>query len=101
MTSIANRRTLALACALIGRSLLQGCAVTTGPFHPSRSAISNASMTSRYDVLRQQSTPSGTFQMRTVNDRHHRPRPCCPVIATTVRALSSSSHRRARIVAER
>ena len=68
MSSLENRRTLALACALIGSSLLQGCAVTTGPFRPNRSAISNASMTSRFDVLRQQSAPSGAFHMRTVND---------------------------------
>ncbi len=69
MTGNTNRRVVALTCALIGTALVQGCAVTTGPFVAQRSTISNASMTSRFDVLHQQSAGSGVFHMRTVSDR--------------------------------
>jgi hypothetical protein len=56
MNSRNNRRLAALAFAVAASALLQACAVTTGAFSPSRSVNTNRSMTSHYDVTRQQSS---------------------------------------------
>lgn len=56
MSSRNNRRLVALAFAVAVSALLQACAVTTGAFSPSRSVNTNRSMTSHYDVTRQQSS---------------------------------------------
>jgi hypothetical protein len=59
MKSKFNHRLVALTLAVAGSVLLQACAtVTTGQFMPSRSVNTNRSMTSNYDVLRQQKTPT-------------------------------------------
>lgn len=63
MNSRINGRLLALAFALAGSAMLQACAVTTGGFVPSRSVNTNRSMTSHYDVLHHQSTPSGGYRI--------------------------------------
>ena len=68
MNSRINRRLVALAFALVGAAMLQACAVTTGGFTASRSVNSNRSMTSRYDVLRQQSAPSGGHRIVSTRD---------------------------------
>lgn len=51
-------RSLAFLLAVAGGALLQGCAVTTGTYMASKSTLTNRSMTSRYDVLRQGGGPS-------------------------------------------
>jgi hypothetical protein len=53
-------RRLAAGIVLLGSALLGGCAVTTGPYHADRSSLSNGSMTSHFDVLRQQSMSGGS-----------------------------------------
>jgi hypothetical protein len=56
MNSRINRRLVALAFVFVAGALMQGCAVTTGAFSPSRSVSTNRSMVSHYDVTRQQSS---------------------------------------------
>jgi hypothetical protein len=70
MRSRPTRRLAALALALTVSSLLQACAVTTGSFVPVRGTASNRSMTSRFDVLRQQSVgnPGVVGRMRTTHE---------------------------------
>jgi hypothetical protein len=71
MRSRSTRRLAALALALTVSSLLQACAVTTGSFLPVKSSAGNRSMTSRFDVLRQQSAgnPGVVGRMRTTHER--------------------------------
>ena len=70
MGSNRNRRLLMVSLAVAGTALLQACAVTTGSFVPSRSAATNRSMTSHYDVLRMQSTPATPHAlMRTAHEK--------------------------------
>jgi hypothetical protein len=68
MRSPLNRR-LVLVVAVAGSALLQACAITTGPYSPSRQTATNRSMTSRYDVLRQQSGPAPSRSIRTTHER--------------------------------
>jgi hypothetical protein len=68
MLSPMSRR-LVLAVAVVGSALLQGCAVTTGAYSPSRSTAGNHSMTSRYDVLKQQSGPTPSQSVRTTREK--------------------------------
>jgi hypothetical protein len=60
---------LVLVGAVVGSALLQGCAVTTGGFAPSRSGVTNRSMTSHYDVTRAGSGPSQYRAVRTTHER--------------------------------
>jgi hypothetical protein len=69
MISRTNRRLVAVVCAVVGSALLQACAMTTGPYVPSRPTATNRSMTSRYDVLRQQSVSSGHRHMTVTRER--------------------------------
>jgi hypothetical protein len=71
MRSRSTRRLAALALALTVSSLLQACSVTTGSFHPVRATAGNRSMTSRFDVLRQQSVGNQSVvgRMRTTPER--------------------------------
>ena len=62
MNSKTNRRLIALACALVGSSLLQGCAMATGQYVAQRGTATNRSMVNNYDMYGQQIT-----QQRTVN----------------------------------
>ena len=48
-------RRLAIAAALVGFALLQGCAVVTGIYVPDRAPTTSHSMVSKFDVLRSQS----------------------------------------------
>ena len=68
MNSRFNRQLVVLALALVGSAMLQACAVTTGGYRPSRAVNTNRSMTSRYDVLRQQSAPSGGHRIVSTRD---------------------------------
>lgn len=65
-----SRKLLALAVALTVSAVLQACAVTTGSFVPMKSSASNRSMTSNFDVLRQQSVgnPGVIGRMRTTHE---------------------------------
>ncbi|MEO7454995.1 MAG: hypothetical protein ABIY52_01955 [Gemmatimonadaceae bacterium] len=70
MRSRFTRRLAAIAVALVATSLLQACAVTTGSFHPIRASASNASMTSNFDVLRQNSQSRSVIgRMQTTHER--------------------------------
>ena len=51
MTSRDNGRRLAIAVALVGLAMVQGCAVITGVYVPDRSRTTSHSMVSRYSVL--------------------------------------------------
>ena len=62
MNSRTSGRLIALACALAGSALLQGCAMTTGPYLPQRGSNTNRSMVSNYDAYGQPIT-----HRRTVN----------------------------------
>ena len=49
MQTKSKGRVVALAVALAGAALLQGCAVTTGVYVPDRSSLASHSMLSRFD----------------------------------------------------
>ena len=53
MNSRTSGRLIALACALAGSALLQGCAIATGPYLAQRGSNANRSMVSNYDALGQ------------------------------------------------
>ncbi|MEO8333490.1 MAG: hypothetical protein ABI664_00860 [bacterium] len=64
-----NHRLVALAVAVAGSVLLQGCAtVTTGQFTPSRELKTNRTMTTNYDQLSHQlKTQSSGSRFRIVS----------------------------------
>ena len=45
----AKLKLVAMAVALVGAAVIQGCAVTTGVYVPDRSAVVSHSMLSRFD----------------------------------------------------
>ena len=47
---------------------LSACAVTTAPFSPTRATVSNRSMTSQYDVLRNQKATGGIGKLSSTAD---------------------------------
>ena len=51
MTSSDKGRRLVIAVALVGLSVLQGCAAMTGVYVPDRSPTTSHSMVSRFSVL--------------------------------------------------
>ena len=53
MTTRANRRLIALGCALACATLLQACAMTTGQYIPQRGTATNRSLVSHYDAFGQ------------------------------------------------
>jgi hypothetical protein len=54
----------ALAVAIAGAALLQGCAVVTRPYVAERAAIGSHSMVSRYDKSRYSADGSGPMTSR-------------------------------------
>jgi hypothetical protein len=56
-------RSAAIAVAMLGAALAQGCAVTTGRWVPDRAPAGNHSMVSHYDVLRHESAPRSSLHM--------------------------------------
>ena len=54
----------ALAVAVAGAALLQGCAVVTGPYAAERAPVSSHSMLSRYDRSRYSADGSGPMTSR-------------------------------------
>ncbi|CAN5400754.1 hypothetical protein BH09GEM1_BH09GEM1_34580 [soil metagenome] len=68
MKAPAHSRVLATAAAFVAVAVLSACAVTTSPFSPSRATVSNRSMTSQYDVLRNQKSTGGIGRMASTAD---------------------------------
>jgi hypothetical protein len=58
-----NGRRLAIAFALAGVALVQGCAVVTGPFVPDRAPTTSHSMVNRFDKLHSQSVGGSSLHM--------------------------------------
>ena len=68
MKAPATSRTLFAAATLAAIIGLSACAVTTAPFSPTRATVSNRSMTSRYDVLRNQRATGGIGKLSSTAD---------------------------------
>jgi hypothetical protein len=60
-----QRRVVTLVIAVAAVFTLQGCAAAIGPYSPQRASVTSRSMTSRYDVLRQQ---SGSHRLNVVHE---------------------------------
>jgi hypothetical protein len=58
-------RTLFAVAAVVS---ISACAVTTAPFSPTRATVSNRSMTSHYDVLRNQKATGGIGKISSTAD---------------------------------
>ena len=66
MTSSNARRIVVLVAAVAGSALLQACATKPmGPWSPSKATPTNHSMTSRFDVTRQQAGPNMQYRLNT------------------------------------
>ena len=61
-------RPLFAAASLAAIAALSACAVTTSPFSPTRASVSNRSMTSQYDVLRNQRATGGIGKLSSTAD---------------------------------
>ena len=68
MKAPAFSRTLFAATTLAAIAALSACAVTTAPFSPTRATVSNRSMTSQYDVLRNQRATGGIGKLSSTAD---------------------------------
>ena len=68
MKTSAVSRTLIAAAAIVVVAALSACAVTTAPFSPTRATVSNRSMTSQYDVLRNQKATGGIGKLASTAD---------------------------------
>ena len=68
MKASALFRSLFAVAAVATISALSACAVTTAPFSPTRATVSNRSMTSQYDVLRNQKATGGIGRMASTAD---------------------------------
>ena len=68
MKAPALARPLLTAAAFAAITALSACAVTTAPFSPSRATVSNRSMTSHYDVLRNQRATGGIGKLSSTAD---------------------------------
>jgi hypothetical protein len=71
MTTRRAGRRVAMAVALVGVAVLQGCAVMTGVYVPDRSPTTSHSMVSRFDksLLRSQSGPSASSALHMPRER--------------------------------
>lgn len=68
MKAPALSRTVFAVLALSAFFSLGACAVTTAPFSPTRATVSNRSMTSHYDVLRNQKATGGIGRLASTAD---------------------------------
>ncbi len=68
MKASALSRTLFPALAFIAITTLSACAVTMAPFSPTKATVSNRSMTSQFDVLRNQKATGGIGRMVSTAD---------------------------------
>lgn len=68
MKKPALSRSLFSAAAFAAITALSACAVTTSPFSPTRATVSNRSMTSQYDVLRNQRATGGIGKLSSTAD---------------------------------
>jgi len=68
MKAPALSRSLFAAAAFAVVNGLSACAVTTAPFSPTRATVSNRSMTSHYDVLRNQKATGGIGKLSSTAD---------------------------------
>jgi hypothetical protein len=68
MKAPALSRTLFAVAAIATITALSACAVTTAPFSPTRATVTNRSMTSHYDVLRNQKATGGLGKLSSTAD---------------------------------
>ena len=68
MQASATSRTQYTAVTFAAILMLSACAVTTAPFSPTRATVSNRSMTSHYDVLRNQRATGGIGKLSSTAD---------------------------------